>query len=244
MRRTAFLAVVGLWACSGPPRVPVIVEPLSWVEETPAGPRTVSSDTPPPLTYAPEVAGPPPPASALTGEGFASVGEDRGVKIYRRPREKGIELACEGRLAGSPDRVLRVLNDYPAHRRWQKHLKGQQILGKGDGFVDVYERLELPILDDRDFVLHVTWGAEGDARWLRFSTVIAGGPPPVDGVVRITDHGGNWLLQPIDGGQRTYAVYRFHIDLAGSFPEWLSGQAGGDLSEFFESIDRELPRYP
>lgn len=243
MKRTALLAVLGLWACSAP-RPPVIVEPLTWVEDTPTGPRTVSSDSPP-LVYGDEVTGPPAPASALAGEGFESAGEERGIKLYRRPRDKGIELACEGRLAGPPERVLRVLIDYPGHARWQKHLKEQRILGRGDGFLDVYERLELPVLDDRDFTLHVTWGAAGDARWMRFASVLSGGPPLAAGVVRVTAHSGSWLLQPIDGGQRTYAVYRFHIDLAGSFPPWLgSGQATSDLADLFANIDRELPRYP
>lgn len=165
--------------------------------------------------------------------------------MYRREKLPGIELAAAGIIKGTPDQVRRVLLDYPNHERWQKHLKEQKILAKGDAFLDVYERLELPMLDDRDFILHVTWGTEGEVLWMRFATTSAIGPAPVEGVVRVTAHHGSWRLQPAPGGKSTLAVYRFQIDLAGMFPSWLgSGQATNDLPELFENITRELAHYP
>lgn len=258
MKRTAsLLALACLFACSRPPRIPVIVEPLAWIAE---GNVPVQEPTPSlaPIVTPPEPAGSPGPASALASEGFESLGEQRHIRVYRRQARQGVELAAEGTLAGSPARVLAVLIDYPSHKRWQKHLKEQRILARtaaaggrgpdaapGEGSLDVYERLDLPVLDDRDFVVRVTWGSEGDLRWMRFVAAISGGPPPVPDVVRVTAHSGSWRLEPVDGGQRTHAVYRFHIDLAGSFPMWLgSGQATNDLPDLFENIDRELPRYP
>lgn len=244
-RAISLSALAWVVACSGPPRVPVIVTPLDGIADEPAPVAAASPSSLGPLVTPPEPAGPPAPASALAAEGFESLGEQRRIRVYRRKVPSGIALAAEGTLAGSPDRVLRVLIDYPSHKRWQKHLREQRILARGEGFTDVYERLELPVLDDRDFVVHVTWGSEGDLRWLRFVAATSGGPPAVDGVVRVTAHSGSWRLEPAAGGQRTHAAYRFHIDLAGSFPMWLgSGQAAADLSDLFESIDRELPRYP
>lgn len=245
MKRTAsLLALACMVACSRPPRIPVIVEPLTGIAE---GTAQVQDPTPslPPIVTPPQPAGSPGPASALTAEGFESLGEQRHIRVFRRQVRQGVELAAEGTLGGSPARVLAVLIDYPSHRRWQKHLKEQRILARGDSYLDVYERLDLPVLDDRDFVVHVTWGSEGDLRWMRFVAAISGGPPPVPDVVRVIAHSGSWRLEPVDGGQRTRAVYRFHIDLAGSFPMWLgSGQATNDLPDLFENIDRELPRYP
>lgn len=237
------IAVAAVAACAPQHRVPVIVTDLVGVADAPAAEE--GSPAGPALTYAPQPAGPPAPAGALPGEGFEPMGEAHGVKVYRRQQRAGVEIGAEGTLAGSPDRVLRVLTDYPAHQRWQKRLKEQRILARGDAFLDVYERLELPVLDDRDFTLHVTWGSEGEVRWLRFAAVVAGGPPPGDGAVRVAAHSGSWRLEPIDGGKRTHAVYRFHIDIAGSFPAWLaSGQTMNEVPEFFDLIDRELPRYP
>jgi hypothetical protein len=63
--------------------------------------------------------GAPAPASALAGEGFALIFDEKGVKVYRREKRPGIELAAEGNIAASPERVRRILVDYPSHQRWQ-----------------------------------------------------------------------------------------------------------------------------
>src|SRR5579862_8411803 len=99
------------------------------------------------------------------------------------------------------------------HRRWQKHLKVNRILARGDGFLDVYQRLDLPVIDDRDFTLHVTWGDDAGVGWMRFATANERGPAPHAGVVRVSQHEGSWRLEPLEGGAATHAVYRFYLDL-------------------------------
>jgi len=207
----------------------------------PAGADPIPPGSPP--AVAPH-AGAPPPASSLAGEGFTQIADEKGVKVYRREKRPGIELAAEGNVAASPDRVRRVLTDYPSHQRWQKHLKENRVLGRGDGYIDVYQRLDLPVLDDRDFSLHATWGDDAGIPWMRFATANGLGPPPVRGVVRVTQHEGGWRLEPTDGGKGTHAVYRFYLDLAGSFPAWMGkGQAASDLPELFANITKQLPSY-
>jgi hypothetical protein len=183
----------------------------------------------------------PAPSSALASEGFVQIADEHGVRVYRREKRAGIELAAEGRIGASPDRVRKVLIDYPAHQRWQKHLKENKILGRGEGFLDVYQRLDLPMIDDRDFCLHVTWGDEGPVAWMRFAATPGIGPPPVKGVVRVTQHEGGWRLEPVEGGAATHAVYRFYLDLAGSFPAWMAkGQAASDLPDLFAKVTKQL----
>lgn len=185
------------------------------------------------------------PVNAFVAEGFVAVGQKEGVTVYRREKRPGIELAAEGDLPASPDRILRVLIDYPNHQKWQEHLAEVHVLAQGEGFLDVYERLNLPVLDDRDFALHVTWGSEGTGMQLHFATQPGKGPPPVEGVVRVTAHEGGWVLTPIDGGKATHAAYHFHLDLAGDFPSWMGkGQAADDLVGLFANIRGQLPSYP
>jgi hypothetical protein len=187
------------------------------------------------------------PASAATlaSEGFAFLGEENGVRIHRREKRPGIELAAEGVLRGAPERARRVLLDYANHPRWNKHLKESRVLARGDNWLDVYQRLDLPVLDDRDYTLHVVWGADGDVLWFRFTTANDRGPGPVKGVVRITEHEGAWRLDPAEGGASTRAVYRFHMDLAGSFPSWMGkGQATRDVADLFTKVTAQLPNYP
>ncbi len=64
-------------------------------------------------------------------------------------------------------------------------------------------------------------------------------------MVRVTAHEGGWRLEPIVGGKGTHAVYRFHLDLAGSVPSWMGkGQAASDIPELFTNITKQLPSYP
>ena len=173
----------------------------------------------------------PPPPSALAGEGFALLGKEKGVKVYRREKRPGIELAGESELAASPDRVRRVFVDYASHPRWKKHLKRQPgPRARGDGLLDVYQRLDLPVLDDRDYTLHVAWGDDAACRWMRFAVASAAARRPCEGVVRVTRHEGGWRLEPVDGGEATRAVYRFYLDLGGIVPGVDGQGAGGERS--------------
>jgi hypothetical protein len=170
--------------------------------------------------------------------------EEKGIKVYRREQRPGLELAAEGRIDAAPERVRRVLIDYPSHHSWQQRLKESRVLARGVDCLDVYQRLQLPVIDDRDFTLHVTWGNDAKVLWLRFATANAQGPAPVNGVVRVTEQEGGWRLEPADGGLATQAIYRFHMDLAGSVPSGMGhGQAANALPELFTSITKQLPGY-
>jgi hypothetical protein len=181
---------------------------------------------------------------ALASEGFYPIGERHGVKVFRRDQGRGIELGAEGDFQAPPEQVLRVLIDYQNHTRWVKGLAESKVLDKDDHSLEVYQRLKLPIIEDRDYTMHVTWGKEGESCWLKFETDDKHGPPKKDGVVRLATHSGGWYLEPIDGGRATHAVYRFHIDLGGSFPSWMGkGRAGKDVPNLFENVRNQLQYY-
>jgi hypothetical protein len=185
----------------------------------------------------------PAPASALASEGFTLLGEEKGVRVYRRERRSGVEFAAEASLPAGAEQVRRALVDYPSHPKWQKHLKENKILARGADSLSVYQRLALPVIDDRDYTLQVTWGAEGSIPWMRFVVANELGPKPVPGVVRVTSHEGSWRLEP-DGDKATHAVYRFLFDAAGSVPSWLGkGQAKDDIVEYFVQLKQQLPNY-
>lgn len=202
-----------------------------------------ASAEPPPAPAPPSAGRAPAPASALAAEGFTLVGEEKGVRVYSREKRAGVEFAAEASLPAPPDQVGRALVDYSNHSKWQKHLKENKVLARGADSVVVYQRLDLPVIDDRDFTLQVTWGAEGPIRWIRFVTANERGPKPVSGVVRVNAHEGGWRLEP-EGASGTHAVYRFHLDIAGSVPSWLGkGQAKDDIVDFFERLKQQLPSY-
>lgn len=182
-------------------------------------------------------------ASALASEGYTFMAEEKGVRVHRRENKRpGVEFAVEATLQATPDQVRRALLDYPNHTKWQKHLKENKVITRADDSIVIYQRLALPVVDDRDFTLRVTWGDDAGVLWQRFELAKDAGPKPVSGVVRVTGHEGSWRLEP--DGKKTRAVYRFHFDAGGSIPSWLGkGMAQDDIVDFVKRLEKELPKY-
>jgi hypothetical protein len=181
--------------------------------------------------------------ATLSQEGFEPIREEKGIRVYGHSQKKAIELGAEGLIDAPPEVVRAVLLDYANHPRWVQGLADSRVLARGDHWLDVYQRLSLPVVDDRDYTLHVTWGEEGETRWLRFSTANERGPKPIPGVVRVPFNQGSWRLHSVDGDKATYAVYKFTLELGGSLPSWLGrGRAGKDVAKLFESV-RDQTRY-
>ncbi len=181
--------------------------------------------------------------AALAQEGYERIGERAGVVVYKRPGH-AIDLAAEGDVDAPPAVVQKVLTDYPSHPKWVHGLRVSRVLDRQDHTLDVYQRLDLPMLDDRDFALHVTWGEAGTTRFVRFATANQKAPPLPDGVVRIPLHQGSWVLEPIDGGRRTHALYRFEMELGGHLPMWMArGRAAKDVPALFDAVRKQVPYY-
>ncbi len=182
--------------------------------------------------------------AALSNEGYEPIGGKAGVEVYRRGGH-AIDLAAEGDIDAPPEVVLRVLTDYGSHPKWVHGLSVSRVLDRHDRSLDVYQRLHLPMLDDRDFAMHVTWGGGNGEREIHFATVNDKCPAPPDkGVVRVPLHEGSWHLLPIDGGRRTHAVYRFRMELGGSLPMWMArGRAAKDVPALFEAIRAQTRFY-
>lgn len=183
-------------------------------------------------------------AVGLSNEGYERIGEKAGVDVYRRGGH-AIDLAAEGNIDAPPDVVLRVLTDYSSHPKWVHGLAVSRVLDKQPAGLDVYQRLHLPMLDDRDFAMHVEWKAAGDEREIHFATKNDKCPAPPDkGVVRVPLHEGSWRLEPVDGGAHTHAVYRFRMELGGSLPMWMArGRAAKDVPALFEAIRAQTKYY-
>jgi Polyketide cyclase / dehydrase and lipid transport len=177
----------------------------------------------------------------LPAEGFHKIGDHEGVTIYRRDSSGPLTLGGEGRMALPWKTVLAVLTDYAGQPAWVKTLAESRIIARGPGWIDVYQRLKLPVVADRDYTLHVEWQEYPDGAVLKFSTANDRGPAPTKGVVRVWTNWGSWRLQA--DGASTYAVYELTFDVAGSVPSWLGhGRAAKEIGVLFQSIRDEGAR--
>jgi hypothetical protein len=128
---------------------------------------------------------------ALSAEGYERIGDKHAVTVYKR-NGHAIDLAAEANIDATPEVVQKVLTDYPSHVKWVHGLSESRVLVHTDCSLDVYQRLDLPLVGDRDFTLRVEWGSDGGDRFIRFHGVDSG-PPPAKGVVRIPLHEGSWV---------------------------------------------------
>jgi hypothetical protein len=172
--------------------------------------------------------------------GYKHVGGNAGVEVYRQMQSPVIELLAEGEIDAPPSVVRDVLIDYPNARKTSDHVAESRILAGGQRQMTVYQRLDLPVIADRDFTLHAAWGERGEITWVRFSVDNAHGPAARDGIVRLETLNGGWDLRPARNGAATRAVYHVQIDLGGSVPMWMvSGGAAKDLPKLFDNVQKQ-----
>jgi len=181
-----------------------------------------------------------PMSESFEQAGFEPIANKDGVSVYKDEDAAVIRIGAEGRFAAPPAQVAKTLLDYQDQVGRLGRLSASRILAKGDGWLRVYQRLNLPVIDDRDFNLKVTWGEKDGVRWIRWHSVPRG-LGPSKGVVRVTDHQGSWQLEPIAGGRYTLARFQVRLDVAGWVPKWLARSGAGDeLPEVFKSLRRML----
>jgi hypothetical protein len=178
---------------------------------------------------------------ATGAPGYKHVGGDKGVTVYRQMQSPVIDLQAEGDFEAPPSAVMATILDFDHAREVTDHVRESRILGRGNREATVYQRLDLPVVADRDFTVRVQWGNKAGARWTHFVVDNAKGPQPTKGVVRVPVMNGGWELTPIRGGTATHGVYRVQIDMAGSIPKWMvSGGAAKDLPKLFEGVRKQL----
>ena len=164
---------------------------------------------------------------------MALVTDSHGVKVQMRTDVDDIQVVANGSFAASPDEILAVMTDYEHARDWQRQLAESRVLKRDAHAVDVYQRIKMPIVDDRDYVLHVTWGDDDKGAWMKFTAI--DGPPPHRGVTRMKVHEGSWRLDR--GARETKAHYEVHMDLGGSLPASMARKnVAKSVPELFEGL--------
>lgn len=181
--------------------------------------------------------GPVPWTVPLRDRGYQWQDREDGVHVYKHRKSRNIRIAAEGKLPGPPARVLAALLAYHRHAAVMERLAESRVLRRGKGWLVVYQRLDLPMIDDRDFALMVRWREVDDEVRVTFRVDNRHAPPRPGGVVRLTHHQGLWQLRPADGGRATWARFQVSSDMGGMLPRWMAAShADDDLPSMFASV--------
>jgi hypothetical protein len=172
---------------------------------------------------------------SLEAAGYQPIANPPGIVVYKDNDSPVIRLAAEAWLPDSPARLREVLLDYEHQVGRVERLVESRVLARGDGWLRVYQRLDLPVIDDRDYTLLVRWGQEGSLFWVSYQALDEG-PPVRPGVVRVTRHSGSWQLRAVAAGG-SFVRFPATIDMAGAVPRWMvRGSAGKEVPHLFASV--------
>jgi hypothetical protein len=171
----------------------------------------------------------------LPRKGFELIANQRGVAVYKNDSSDTIWIGAVGLIPAPPDQVYAALLEYERQAGKIGRVSEATVLSRGPNALYVYERLNLPFISDRDFVLRVTHGGDLARRWISYQAVADRGPRPRDGIVRVLRHVGQWELTPTRDG--TLARCEFRIDLGGLLPLWMAkAGAGREIPQLYSEI--------
>ena len=132
------------------------------------------------------------------------------------------EIRAQAHSALGPEAVFAVLWNVAVQHEFVPNVKDLRVLRQSEDEVVVYERVKIPVAQDRDYVLRLTKKVDAATRVYEVKAEGASelGPPPPRGVVRMTRLSSVFGVRPgRDGGSDI--TYTSFGDPAGSLPAWI-----------------------
>ena len=161
------------------------------------------------------------------------------------------EVRGVGSFDAPPWIIKNVIDDVVHYKDFMPYTKVSDVLSRHDGYMVSYQRIATPIVDDRDYTIRIfdesTEDAAGKVIWKnRWSEANKLGPPPADGAVRVGINEGYWLLEDLDGGRRTKAMYYIYTNPGGGLPAFIVNAANTQaLPDLYKAVAKASadPRY-
>jgi hypothetical protein len=175
----------------------------------------------------------------LAETGFSKINTYNGIAVHQDKKSEIIRVAAEGVIEVPPEQVHKAILDYKRQAGIVGHVEKSVIMESGDDWMIVYQRLNLPVISDRDVTLKVEWGCTGEAWWIRYRAVTDRGPAILKNVVRMTRNEGSWQIVPAEDGKASRVRYQMSMDLGGLVPKSLARfGADKEIPKLFEQIRR------
>lgn len=194
--------------------------------------------------------GDPGPRNDANG-GWIEDASGKGLAIFSRVRNGTSirEFKGVGVIEASPSVVFAVLDDTEAYPSFMPYTAECRVLKREKDLVLAYQRLELPLVSDRDYTLqshNAKWlGPEGLIYRIRWEPANERGPAAKAGVQRVNVCEGGWLLEP-DGPNQTRATYSIFTDSGGALPSFVANNGSRiAIRKLFDAIRKQVrePKY-
>lgn len=174
-----------------------------------------------------------------------------GITIYSRAREGSALKEFKGvAVIDAPaSMVFAVVDDSEAYPTFMPYTSETRVLKRDKDSVLAYQRLEIPLVSDRDYTLrskNQIWsGPDGTVYRVRWEPANELGPAEKAGVLRVHVCEGGWLLEPSDNGA-TRATYTIYTDSGGTLPPFLANNGSRiAIRKVFDAIRKQVkdPKY-
>ena len=174
-----------------------------------------------------------------------------GITIYSRARDGSAlkEFKGVGVIEAPAASVFAVLDDSEAYPSFMPYTSECRVLKRDKDTVLAYQRLELPLVSDRDYTLrskNQTWqGPDGTIYRIRWEPANDQGPAEKAGVLRVNVCEGGWLLEP-NGAGGTKATYSIFTDSGGALPPFVANNGSRiAIRKVFDAIRKQVkePKY-
>jgi ribosome-associated toxin RatA of RatAB toxin-antitoxin module len=151
--------------------------------------------------------------------------EKEGIRVYTAavPDSKVKAIKVECNFNASASQLVALLMDVKTSPDWVYHVKSCTLIKQvSPSELYYYSEVNLPWpAANRDFVAHLTVTQDPDTKVVTVDgPVVAGYVPVKEGIVRVTESKGKWIITPLRPDQ-VKVEYTIHVDPAGSLPSWL-----------------------
>lgn len=164
--------------------------------------------------------------SAFAKDNWTLAKDAEGIKVYVRDVDGSSlrEFRGEVQLNASPEKVVGVLRDADAFRKWMPNVVASELLKSTDTDQFHYVEVRAPWpVSNRDGVYHFTFSRAGDGAVTVRIEAVPDYLPPRDGKVRVPQADGRWKVTPNADGVKV--SYQVHAAPGGAIPGWLANQA-------------------
>ncbi|MBX7113252.1 MAG: hypothetical protein K1X64_02875 [Myxococcaceae bacterium] len=171
------------------------------------------------------------------------------VKNREKPGAPAIkEVWAEGEIAAPVRDIQEALMTPKRFKNFMPNLKDSYEVSKpaADGSTFVYTMLNLPVVSNRDYVVQV-WleesAADGGTTFRNRWSAVPDKLPERSNFVRVKVNDGSWQVKAIGDGSKSWVVYKFSFDPAGSIPGFVTSMGNKQaVTETFNAVQREAQR--
>lgn len=148
-----------------------------------------------------------------------------GIRVYTSavPNSKVKALKVECDFQATLSQLVSVLLDVKTCKQWVYHTKSCVLLKQpSPSEVYYYSEVSLPWpAENRDFVAHLSVTQDANTKVVTVEgPALHGLVPAKEGVVRITNSKGRWVITPLEKNE-IRVEYTLTVDPAGDIPSWL-----------------------